>query len=66
MTAVESLCPAVEVLSFFFLRPNSLLKAPRRVDFFRWGLSLLAPDCSVASLKLECLMVLGGTVLRCD
>jgi hypothetical protein len=55
--------PEVEVepwLSLFFLRPKSLPRAVRKVDFFRFGgaPSLL---CAVgASLKVEYRIALGG------
>jgi hypothetical protein len=52
-------------LPLFFLRPNSLPNALRRVDFLRWGPSLLWAVRWVDALTVEYLRVLvAGFVPR--
>lgn len=52
-----------EFPSLFFRRPKSLLKAPRKVDFFRCGVPLLLSVACVASLTTEYRTVLDGSAL---
>jgi hypothetical protein len=47
-----SLAFAVSGDEGFFRRPKSRPRAPRKVDFLRWGFSLLLPECSVPDSAL--------------